>query len=60
MSVNMRWAMAMVSPDMVPKRHYFMEMMQAPEVIWGIRIACIVIAVMVFAIYRYMKRKSKR
>ncbi len=54
----MRCAAAVIPPDMVPRRHYFLEMLQSPEIIWGIRICCIAAAVAACMIYRNRKRKS--
>lgn len=53
----MRWAMAMIPADMVPARHYFLEALQSPAVIWGIRVCCVAAAAAALVIYRNMKRK---
>ena len=55
----MGWGIAVIPSDMVQRRHYFMEVMQSPVIIWGIRICCIVAAVAAFVIYRNMKRKGE-
>lgn len=44
--------------DIVPPRHYFMECMDAAAVVWGIRLACVVLAVILLVIYRNMKKNS--
>lgn len=46
---------AIISPDMAPARHYFLETIQRPQIIWGIRILCIVSAVAALLIYKKMR-----
>lgn len=42
----------------VAVRHFFMEFLQEPEVMVLLRSGCVVMAVSVALIYRYMKKKS--
>lgn len=39
-------------------RHYFMEFLNEPEVIWTIRVICLVTALGTAAIYAYMKKRA--
>lgn len=48
----------MIPSDAVAERHYFLESLQAEPVVWGIRGAGLMIVVVLFVLYRKMKRKD--
>lgn len=54
----MNLVVTMIPADAVQERHYFMEFMQEPTVIWGIRILFTVFAVAAFLIYKFLKKNS--
>ncbi len=47
-------------PDKIPKVHYFLEGMNRPEWILGIRILCCLGLTFVFLTYIYYARKDKK
>lgn len=47
-----------IPSDAVAERHYFLEPLQAEPAVWCIRGAGIVAAVVLFVLYRKMKRKD--
>lgn len=58
MEIIIKAVLAVVSPDMVQERHYFLEMLQAPTCIWAIRVICIAALVGALVIYWKMKGKN--
>ena len=49
---------AVISSDEVPARHYFLEMLNTPECIWGIRALGVAAVLLVFFLYRKLKEKN--
>lgn len=45
----------LVPSDQVLARHYFLEQLNKPEYIWGIRAVCVVTAVVFFFLYKKLK-----
>lgn len=39
-------------------RHYFMEFLNEPEVVWTIRVLCILTALVTAGIYGYLKKEA--
>ena len=51
--LNMSWIL--VPSDQVQARHYFLEQLNKPEYIWGIRAVCVMTAVVGFFLYKKLK-----
>lgn len=51
--LSMSWIL--VPSDQVLARHYFLEQLNKPEYIWGIRAVCVVTAVVFFFLYKKLK-----
>ena len=51
--LNMSWIL--VPSDQVLARHYFLEQLNKPEYIWGIRAVCVMTAVVFFFLYKRLK-----
>lgn len=47
-----------ILPDAVGKRHFFLETMQTEPLLWLVRGLGIVITIIMFVMYRNMKRKD--
>ncbi len=47
----------MVAPELVEKKHYFLETLDNPIAIWVIRGVCLVVGVVALVLYYRMKRK---
>lgn len=51
--------MQIVAPETVGKRHFFLEAIQTDFFLWCIRIAGVLIIIILFAMYRKIKRKDE-
>ena len=51
--LNLGWSF--VPPDQMLVRHYFLEQLNKPEYIWGIRAVCVMTAVLFFFLYQRLK-----
>lgn len=51
--LNLGWTF--VSPDQMLVRHYFLEQLNKPAYIWGIRAVCVMTAVLFFFLYQKLK-----
>lgn len=47
-----------VSPELVAERHYFLELLQSPYYIWGIRLLLVLSLIVALVIYKRMKGKN--
>lgn len=54
----MPYLLNIINPDTVEERHYFLEILKTPEILWGIRTACILAALAVFIIYLICRKKA--
>ena len=54
------WKMlsAVITSDMVEERHFFMEWLLLPEIVWGLRI--ILVAVLIAVLVIYFKCKGRK
>lgn len=55
--LNLGWVL--VPPGQVPARHYFLEQLNKPEYIWGIRVVCLMSAVMFLFLYQRLKESME-
>lgn len=55
--LNLGWAF--VPQDQMLVRHYFLEQLNKPEYIWGIRAVCVMTAVLVFFLYQKLKENME-
>lgn len=51
--LNLGWSF--VPPDQMLVRHYFLEQLNKPEYIWGIRAVCVMMTVLFFFLYQKLK-----
>lgn len=51
--------MAVISPDMVPARHYFLQELAGVEIIWIIRAVCILAALAALIVYAVCRRRRE-
>lgn len=57
----MEWivcGLALISPDMVAERHYFLEWFNTPAGLWTMRGICVMAGVVVLVVYKKMKKKD--
>lgn len=54
----MPYLLNIINPDTVEERHYFLEILKTPEILWGIRAICVLAALTVFIIYLVSRKKA--
>lgn len=54
----MRCLIDIIDSSMVEERHYFLEELNTPAVLWGIRAVCILAALTVFIVYVVSRKKA--
>ena len=50
---------AIVSPNLVKSRSYFLKIFKTPDIIWTIRVILIAVAIIAVIVYIKMKKNSK-
>ena len=51
-------ALTIIGENMVTERHYFLEALQTPLVLWVIRGCCVFAAMVAFTVYLKMKHRN--
>lgn len=50
--------LTIINADMVAERHYFLEVLKTPQLMWGIRGICALMGITALVIYFKMKRRD--
>lgn len=50
--------LTIINADMVTERHYFLETLNTPQLMWGIRGICVLMGITALVIYFKMKRRD--
>lgn len=54
----MQGVLFVIGEDMVAERHYFLEELQTPLALWGIRGICVLAALIALVVYIKMRQRN--
>lgn len=49
-----------ITSDMVAERHYFLEALHEPLILWGLRGICIITALIAILVYVKMRKEDRK